>query len=81
MQRVCVSVLVSVYIIRVHYPLHLALVYMLWSCKKFKGSKATLKYYMRINGNCIKLAKERNENDAMLALWMRHEIRWLVDKI
>jgi len=54
---------------------------MLWSCKKFKGSKTTLKYYMGINGNCIKLAKERNENDAMLALWMRHEIRWLVDKI
>jgi len=36
---------------------------------------------MRINGNCMKLAKEWNENDAVLALWMRHEIRWLVDKI
>jgi len=58
MQRVCVSVLVSVYIIRVHCPLHLALVYMLWSCKKFEGNKTTLKYYMRINGNCVKLAKK-----------------------
>ncbi len=25
--------------------------------------------------------KERDENDAMLALWMRLEIRWLVNKI
>jgi hypothetical protein len=31
-----VSVLVSVYIIRVHCPLHHALVYILWSCKNLK---------------------------------------------
>jgi hypothetical protein len=32
-----VSVLVSVYIIRVHCPLHHALVYILWSCKNLKA--------------------------------------------
>ena len=31
--------------------------------------------------NCIKEFREKPENDAMLALWMRHEMRWLVDKI
>ena len=36
---------------------------------------------MEINEKLHKRVKEKNESDAMLALWVRHEIRWLVDKI
>ena len=42
----------------VHCPLHRVLIYILWSCKNLKGNKNILKYYMRIDGNCVKLAKK-----------------------
>ena len=49
--------------------------------QEFKESKTTLKYYMGIKGKLQDRVKERDGNDAMLALWMRLEIRWLVNKI
>jgi len=36
---------------------------------------------MKINGKLHKRVKEKNECNAKLALWMRHAIKWLVDKI
>ena len=36
---------------------------------------------MRINGKLQEKVKETGGNDAMLALWMRLEIKWLANKI
>ena len=36
---------------------------------------------MKIDSTLYGGVKERGENDAMLALWMRLETKWLVNKI
>ncbi len=49
--------------------------------EKLKENKLNLKYYMKIDNTLYGGVKERDENDAMLALWMRLETKWLVNKI
>ena len=69
MQRVCVSVRVSVYII-VSIVLYIGSYFTFYGLAKIKGKQKTnLKYYIEINiENGIKVIKGRKkESDAMLA--------------
>jgi len=68
MQRVCVSVRVSVYIIIVHSLLHRVLFYILWSCMKLKESKLPKHWEIEWNLNL------ENGDELELSKGMKHKM-------